>query len=134
MRQIYCSRLVGTTAWKNAPHENGNLLFLREEHAPVANAQSKNLALGPLKASNISLLAHGQPFKRSHNALTCATVETCHVFEGAVCPADLKRQASPRRRRRASSWVTTRPSVKSLSASAKAASSSSVRGSSSPGA
>jgi hypothetical protein len=134
MRQIYCSRLVGTTAWKNASHKDGTLFFLREEHAPVADAQSKNLALGPLKASNISLLTHGQSLKRSHDALTRATVETCNVFEGTVCPAELERQAPPRRRRRASSWVTKRPSAKSSSASARAASSAAVRGSSSTGA
>jgi putative ABC transport system permease protein len=34
-----------------------------------------------------------------------APIQTCHVFEGAVRPADVERQVSPRRRRRASSWV-----------------------------
>lgn len=130
-----CSRLVGTTSWKDPQDQDGHyVVLLREENTPITNPQSENLALGSLETPDIPLLTRRQPLKRHRNPLAGAAVQACNVFERPVRPTDLERQDSPRRRRRASSWDTTRPSITSFSASARATSSSAVKGSSSTGA
>lgn len=75
----------------------------REEHAPIANAQPENLGLSIFEAFDVSELSGRQPFERSHDPVACTAVQTGRISEGTLCPADLERQASPKRRFRASS-------------------------------